>query len=248
MNKYLLILSLCIFVSGVASRCVEKPKYGPNAKKNTDAPFTKCESTAIMKVYAKDNITLQQWETTYWPRVDEFSQMNVVGTYAQGFPFNQNLTVWVELIANRTSKTNVTTIRLVTEERKVYTEDLEKPVFIPYFTVLILMDKGIPTDMQWDEGCSSCSPDVCINGTTCGTRTNLEIEKRNEQCSKIDCNIKVFVAWTGRDKEDGACRSAASMPSKFHQYSVTPLTSFGDNLWDDFFYNWRENAPNPRTD
>jgi hypothetical protein len=188
-------------------------------------------------VHARDNVTKQQWTATYWPRVDEFSQLHMLNTNFTGMSFNPNLTIWVELKGyNETLP-----------PKRVYNDDegMEQLV-IPYFTALVLLDKGNVTDFQWDDGCDDyCNPNKDCLDDVCGVH---RIRKGKDICNgTVDCNIKIYVAWSGRDKDDVRCRSETSSPSNFRQVSVSPVTTLGDGLWDDFVYKFTTNAPDPST-
>jgi len=229
-----LLLSLLLFCTlspstGKVIRPSNNPDYNNAASdaNGTVQPFTIYQTTTVY-VHARDNVTGHEWKATFWPRIDEFSQFELLGTFNNSMIFNPNVTVWVEY-QNKT-----------TQPKHVYQN--ENQLFIPYFTAVVLLDKGRVSDLQWQDGCGNgCRDKYCLDNV-CG---NFRMDGDTDVCTKIDCNIKVYFAWSGRDASDNACKSIASTPQKFQQYSLTPTANFGTGLWDDIFYKFTSTAPNP---
>lgn len=191
-------------------------------------------------MHARDNITKQTWKSTYYPRVDEFTRLELVGTAEQGFTSNPNLTVWLEF-PNYPNQTKLKDL-----PKRVYkhnVEDEEKPVVVLYYTAIVLLDQGNIVDFRWDDGCGGCAKKLCID-EQCGA----EIKKDNFCSEETNCNIKVYLVWMGRDKDDAKCRSISSRPNSFSKYSVTPVTNFGNSLFSSTIFNFKSNAPNPLSD
>lgn len=234
----MVIVALCVVLSFVqpSNAKVIRPSANPdynNAASDANStvqPFTIYQTTTVY-LHVRDNVTGHEWKATYWPRIDEFSLLEVVGSYNNSMSFNPNVTVWVEY-QNRT-----------TTPKRVYQN--ENQLFIPYFTAVVLLDKGWVTDLQWQDGCSGsagCNPKYCLDDT-CGT---YRIQSGDDVCDgKVDCNIKVYFAFSGRDASDSACKSIASTPAKFAKYSLTDTRNFGSGVWDDIIYNFKQKAPNP---
>jgi len=229
----LALLLFCTLLSpsfGKVIRPSSNPDYNNAASdaNNTVQPFTIYQTTTVF-VHARDNVTGHEWKATFWPRIDEFSQLELSGSFNNSMIFNPNLTVWVEY-QNRT-----------TSPKHVYQNENE--LVIPYFTAIVLIDQGWVTDLTWQDGCGgSCSNKYCLDNQ-CG---NFRMDGGTDICTKTDCNIKVYFAWSGRDASDTACKSIASTPKKFQKYSFKSTTAnFGNGLWDDFIYKFSTTAPNP---
>jgi len=202
----------------------------PSFANETTQPFTKYDTTTVI-VHVRDNVTGHEWKAMYYPRVDEFSQLELAGTFSTSMTFNPNVTLWVEFQNRTTTPKHV--FRYADSEAGL----LE--VFIPYFVAVVLLDKGYVTDVTWQDGCANgCRDKYCLDDQ-CGN------EHTNDICDKMNCNLKVFFAYSGRDGADNACRSIASTPERFQQYSLTPTANFGNGLWDDFLSNTVSTAPNP---
>jgi len=232
----LILLSLQLSVVLAISRPSSDPDYSQAATyaNNTKPPYARYDFTTVY-VHAKDNVTLQEWTSTFYPRVDEFSQLTVIGTFLQNFTFNPNLTIWVEV------KGFVPQAGPLVPKR-VFSPDLNDLV-IPYFTVIAVLDKGNVTDYGWDDGCGYCTTDECLDNQ-CGTHRPAGT---TNSCTLTDCDLRVYMAWSGRDKNDTPCKSEASCPSNFRQISTSSVTDFGSNVYNDFIYKFTTNAPNPVT-
>lgn len=61
-------------------------------------------------------------------------------------------------------------------------------VVVLYNTVVVLLDKGNPVGINWQDGCGACLTERCVNNT-CGTE---KMDGNTDIClEKADCNIKV---------------------------------------------------------
>ena len=234
-----LVVIATVFVAVTLARPSSSPNYGeaPGLAGSTSPPYAKYD-TVNVTIWARDNRTQQQWAANFYPRVDEFSLLELAGTSQWDYTFNPNLTIWLEI----PQYSNLTSLK--DSPKLVYTvlEESGDQVYIPYFTALVLLNKGVVTDFQWDGGCKSCATDLCITDQ-CGTK---RIKNNEDICKdQANCNIKVYLAWMGRDKDDSKCRSVNSMPNNFSKYSVAPITNFGNGLFDDVIYKFTQNAPNP---
>jgi len=227
------IIAICILPSyAIVVRPSSNPNYttAAQAANSTHQPFTIYQTTSI-KVHAVDNKTGHAWSSTFWPRVDEFSVLELLNSYNNSFVKNQNLTVFVEYQGFNTSG-------------KPYfmTNEKDKAVIVLYQTVVVLLDKGNVVGVDWQDGCSQCLSEHCVDNT-CGTE---QMDGDTDLCvDKMDCNIKIYLAWSGRDANDDACRSIASSPASFSQYSLGNIANWGNNLWNDLFFQVSNTAPNP---
>lgn len=241
----LLLFLFILHISLGTARPSDKPNYNDANKTAYDnrPPYIyKRFDTVNIKIHAYDNLTQQSWITDHWPRVDEFSVLTVTGTTSpSGISLNPNVTITIELVGYD----NITyTPKHVYSTRD--TEDTSDDIVVPFFTAILLLDNGNVTDFQWDDGCKGyCNPNTQCVDDVCA---NKRYSRHGDICSSqvnVDCNIKIYLAWSGRDKDDIPCKSMASAPSNFKQVSVSPITTLGSGLWNDFIYRFTTNAPDP---
>jgi len=248
MRLLLLPLVVCaIFL--VSVHAVNRPSGTVDYTKSAESaanggPLYAKYDTIEIHVRAKDNRTKQEWTSKYYPRVDEFSLLELTfsGGITFNYSFNPNLTVWLEF-PNRPWVD-----MSLMKPKRVYTTETTKNgegVIIPYFTGLVLLNKGNVTQLAWDGGCGSCGSDVCLDDQCGRKRLDNNVDICFDATKAYNCNIKFYLAWTGRDKEDSKCRSVSSTPNSFKQYSSSPLTNFGNGLFGDVVYRFTQNAPNP---
>jgi len=229
LNKAILILFVFqLFFSLIFARPSSDVNYtnAVNLAAVTHPPYALFDTTTVY-LYARDNITNQHWAATFWPRVDEFSQLELTGSFALNYSFNPNLTIWA-------SHMNITL-----PEKMIYSP--VNQLMITYLTAVVLLDNGNVADFSWQDGCSGCTSQYCLDNN-CGAFRNAP---SNDACNSIDCNIKVYIAWTGRDSSDATCTSISSTPANFEKYSLTPVANFGTGLWGDFISPIKSTAPNP---
>jgi len=172
-------------------------------------------------LYVRNDATAHEWRSTYYPRVDEFSMLEAFNSSDPFYLLNPNVTIWIEFF-------NVTT----PTRKHVYS--LENDVVVTYYTAVVHMSDGVVSKdgIKWDEGCGDCKDPTkyCLDWQCGVDRSSLG------DCSQTDCNIKVYFAWSGTDKDHTSCASVNSIPSAFKHYSLTPAANFGTGLWDDFLY------------
>lgn len=118
--------------------------------------------------------------------------------------------------------------------------------FIPIVTLVIQVDFGEVQSLIWDDGCfSTCSqnPDAsnsCVNnafdlsnnqplqtsqdvGEDCG--------RTGDSCSEDgECDLNVYVVWTGRDANGNYFASAGRRFSIFTQYGLPDVTAAFQSL------------------
>ncbi|EGC40383.1 hypothetical protein DICPUDRAFT_146743 [Dictyostelium purpureum] len=126
--------------------------------------------------------------------------------------------------------------------------DINSRTFVNYFVIVVQLDKGRIIDAVWDgdrlpEICKSC--DSCIDGQ-CGVNyDDMQCDPTEDQPLNNGCQLKIMVAWAGRDKNNKPCQSINKIPSNFQKYSSTSIKKVGTGLVSDFFYKINENNNNP---
>lgn len=243
-SSMLKLIMLAALLLAVQARPSDDPDYAkaPEEASKDKAPYAKYDTIEVQLI-TRDNRTRQEWTSTFFPRVDEFSLLELAGTFERNYSFNPNMTITLRIPS---SPLLVLTPKRVFSEG-VFDEERETrsdPVVVTYWTVLVLLDKGNLTEIAWDDGCSDCSSNDCVDNS-CGIK---RMKGDTDRCLETNCNMKVYLAWMGRDKKDSACRSVSSMPSNFSKYSFQPVQNFGNGLFDDVIYKFTTNAPNPTSD
>jgi len=146
--------------------------------------------------------------------------------------FNPNLTIWLTLPNTRMNATLV--------PKHIYNP--VGNIIMPYYVAVVLLSKGVVSSFSWQDGCGSCANGKCIDNS-CGIS---QFSGSTDLCNgTVDCNVKVYLAWSGRDSNDDACKSISSTPDNFNKYSLTPSVNFGTSFYNDFIYQFSSTAPNP---
>jgi len=88
----------------------------------------------------------------------------------------------------------------------------------PYFQIVINLKAGALSSLSWDTTCAPCSSNLCSPNGICGVKTS--------DCDvfsggSTNCDLKVYVAWSGYDASGRFLFSQDEVLSNFVQYSVT---------------------------
>ena len=152
----------------------------------------------------------------YYPKVDEFSMLQVPG---DGFARNENAQVRIT-VGDLTSRP----------------APVRKAGYIAeYLSFLIYIDEGAHTGVGWDNSfdTNSCKIRDGIINNTCGKTYSNDLE---------NVDIKIFLGFVGNDRDSTSFNSAQSMPSTFLRFGaggvVDDVTDFVDdsiNWFDDLF-------------
>jgi len=170
------------------------------------------QTVAYMNV--RNEWTGHEWQAVFWPRVDEYATLEIPYSY-ESFQGNPNITVWVEFHGMNTSQRHYSKSNLV----------------VGYWTVVIQLNEGQVYSVDWNEGCSECTSSDCIDNN-CG----VDIGSYCNANSGYDCEMKVFLAWSGEDGNSKICTSINSIPAAFKTYSAVPTYQFGTGLADNIIY------------
>jgi hypothetical protein len=104
---------------------------------------------------------------------------------------------------------------------------------IPTYTVIVSVDKGNVIAVQYDEGCHSCDPSSsdCTNNAFLTTENTIPIVESSPfrscaapECRAAnatwECDLKIFMTWTGTDSNGNFFESANLRPSRFRQFGI----------------------------
>lgn len=130
---------------------------------------------------------------------------------------------------------------------------------LPLYTVIIKMDTGVVTDIGWDDGCFFCpeNTDECMhNSFSVNSSTEISDDtyrgcrKTTDECypetftnasstssssnttnlTTSDCDLKIFVTWTGTDKNGQYLRSASKRFSRYRAFGIATAYQSAVNL------------------
>lgn len=122
--------------------------------------------------------------------------------------------------------------------QKRYYEGFDK--VYPHLTAVIDVDRGVVQGIAWDDACLFCSKDECeentfdfngVQGNTkqfnqptgsCFVKKEVCIKFNNEE--RTDCDLILYVVWTGTDK------NGASMLSSAYRFSAFPAQELSDRF------------------
>ena len=138
--------------------------------------------------------------------------------------------------------------------QKLYYNGADK-VF-PFLTAIIAVEKGNVTGITWDNACVFCANDECEDNTY-GFNGGIATEADAQQpvggchssvdaCTDAECDLMLYVVWTGTDSNGKDFTSSANRFSAFPKQSWSDRFSFGlgdglsdlmDNIKDPFTSN-----------
>lgn len=119
--------------------------------------------------------------------------------------------------------------------QKLYYNGIDK--IYPFLTAIINVYEGVVTGITWDDACVFCGSDECENNTF---NYDGEITTKEEArqpvggcystvnlCNsslKADCDLMLYVVWTGTDS------NGRDMTSSANRFSAFPAQSWGDRV------------------
>eukprot|EP00736_Rhodelphis_marinus_P014070 Rmarinus@m.23374 len=96
---------------------------------------------------------------------------------------------------------------------------------VGFWTIVVDLKDGEVDSVLWDEGCFTCSDDECLDDN-CLLDTCDHLDDGADNSNRDQCNVKIYLAWTGTDKDGNIMLSEGFTFSKFNAYAV-------DGFWDD---------------
>lgn len=251
----LLAVALPVASQGTAPLAAESPGSAPAPARPTNtwggcvdpidgyAPVTIGEPTTVCLVLASG----ANWATevdymrlNFQPVADAYSRFHVPESFVQlvGNPnsdltelFPQNITV------HAASQTALSFQKLYYGgEDKVY----------PALTAVITVNEGNVTGITWDNGCVFCADTECEDNTygyDGGLQTAEEAEQPVGSCpipveeckasEKAECDLLLYVVWTGTDSKGRDFTSSANRFSAFPKQSWSDRINLGLPDWMD---------------
>ncbi|KAH3756985.1 hypothetical protein Pelo_11203 [Pelomyxa schiedti] len=222
------LLALVVVVIGYmgsTARCASVPY---NELANETAIETQTEfkigDRTLVYLHFRSNATglgWEYWHGKYFPKVDEFSRMDLLNT---SWAINDtSAEMWVDY-GNYT-----------TRHRLFSMGDR----FVPSWSIVLTYKKGKPQGIAFDGDCDQCIGTWCLNETCTMESSQKNCNMNDTSALKDDpgrCGVKVFLAFDGDDKEGTPMTSTSSLPSRFQRWSVAgALYESVSGFWNDFF-------------
>jgi len=147
----------------------------------------------------------------FWTTVDRITRLNFTNFSSSVYIGNSSfsdLVVYVQYGLDRSLSTTLQT------PRKLYQNATWT---VPYYSAYFRFSAGRVTNLTWDDGCSQCSGDQCVDNN-CGLDTPTCLTN-----TANPCEVKVYIAWLGQDGSGAWCTSAGYLPSNFRIMTNEPL-------------------------
>jgi hypothetical protein len=169
----------------------------------------------------------------FYPVVDQFSLLDFTNSFTNGqFGFNTSTVNGAVLDeANGFSNTSWIQVQIgkALSPKMPYRymrknlDNVLTQYVVPYFTVVISLTNGVPQRIWFDEGCFVCDSDEC-NYNVCGAQMVKKCDTFGAGGS-FNCDLKVYVAWDGTDRDQRYMTSSGAVLSQFASYSISSAAS-----------------------
>lgn len=146
-------------------------------------------------------------KTAFFVRVDDFSLLHLQRSWNQSF---LNL-------SGSSPPLQIQIGNIVSPKKHFawFSRELATRYVIPFATAIVELDNGRIQRIYWDEGCFTCQQDreACYE-EICG------VPYSDCQSGSVDCDIKIYLAWSGTDSNGRYLLSSGKVLSRFSRYSV----------------------------
>eukprot|EP01117_Protostelium_nocturnum_P006365 TRINITY_DN229_c0_g1_i5.p1 TRINITY_DN229_c0_g1~~TRINITY_DN229_c0_g1_i5.p1 ORF type:complete len:253 (-),score=61.15 TRINITY_DN229_c0_g1_i5:193-951(-) len=172
---------------------------------------------ALVNLNVYSSIDNPDWKQgVFVPRVDEFTILEVEGSGAAYTMKNDGTRdIWISLSFgyNQTESPN----RYFIKKSNLETNRFNAGRFVGSYSAIIQLNRGVIDQIFWDDGCGECTDADCFDGYNC----TIDMNANANNCTNIsDCNIKVYVVWSGTDANGYNMASISSLPSRFSAFSL----------------------------
>jgi len=188
---------------------------------------------------AERNTTL--WKSIYYPKVDDFTEFRSNFTQSLVMIPSVNVRVWLEF----------PTFGMRSESRVMlynYNESASKgdqhELLVGSRAITVVLDEGVVVDSYWDDSCTGCSEEYCIEGSCSSVISDIRPACHDKDALAEDpfrCGLKIYVAWKGTDKNNQTLTSYTSVPSRFQKYSfIASAYDAAAGFTSDFISFWKK--------
>jgi len=158
------------------------------------------------------------------PTVDDFTMLEIKESWTNSSTDDDTLAK--ALINNGTVPTS---LYVVVESEGEYSSDQKmfrgSGVTFPASVAIIHLVEGKVDQITWDNGCFFCSDSDCKSNTykydgSKRSTVDGDCYVQDDDCTESKCHVKVYVVWTGTDKDGNYLMSQQKKLSNFQSYDV----------------------------
>jgi len=180
-----------------------------------------------------------RWKTVYYPKVDEFTELR--GNFTQSLVMvpGVSVRVWLEFPAfDIRSESRI----MLYNYNISKSEDYE--LLVGSRAITVVMEQGVVVDMYWDDSCTACSEQYCLEGSCSSVISQISPPCHDQFALAEDpfrCGLKIYVAWRGTDNLNQTLNSYTSVPSRFQKYSyIASAYDTAAGFTSDFLSFWKQ--------
>ena len=167
----------------------------------------------------------EPFDSIFFPKVDEFALMRLDTRELVGL--NVTVRAWVEIGGNRS------------ESRIMVNNDYA----VGSRSVVISLDSGNITAIDWDDNCDGCRGNACLDGACAINADTIDPACDDPKELEMDpyrCGTKVYLVWVGTDVDGKPMKSINKLPSSLTKFSfVNNVADIASGIWNDIFSAWR---------
>jgi len=204
----------------------QKILSGEAQTEKTDASFIKGD---ILPEDVPINIVMsgghRTWKMPFFPKVDEFAMLQVRHSFNDSDRFGHISTAFqiefnghVSPIKHRYG---------VIFDNTFYTNSSGshfggfRCVVVPFHTIVIDLSNGVVDSITFDDDCSLCGNDYCVNGNC--ARDISDCTASSSSGAATDCDFKLYVSWSGTDSDGTYLSSSGRRLSQFRRWSLNAV-------------------------
>jgi hypothetical protein len=148
------------------------------------------------------NETNNTWRKgVFFPRVDDFSLMEVMGSFDLFYPYcdaGETVNVWVEMNGKSS------TVRRYCAQGQV----------VGFFTIIFTLNRGVLESIRWEDSlCGTANP-------YCQQSSGWCIDDNCPLSSSSKINAQVYSAWYGDDAKFEPLESSGNTFANYREFSV----------------------------
>lgn len=127
----------------------------------------------------------QPFDSIFFPKVDQFALLRV--NHTRGLVgLNVTVRAWIEIGGNKSESRIMISNNYVVGSR----------------SIVISLNSGNITSIDWDDTCSGCRSDACLDGACAIDSDSIDPPCGDEKELEMDpcrCGIKIYLVWVGTD-------------------------------------------------
>eukprot|EP01105_Mastigella_eilhardi_P005280 TRINITY_DN17022_c0_g1_i1.p1 TRINITY_DN17022_c0_g1~~TRINITY_DN17022_c0_g1_i1.p1 ORF type:complete len:227 (+),score=70.58 TRINITY_DN17022_c0_g1_i1:48-728(+) len=213
-----------VAVAAVLACVVSATDYGQESEADLlEKDSYKNGDTSLVYVYVQLNNHTAPIRTKYFPKIDEFSMLEILNS--SRWMKNKNVQVWLAW-----GNKFVTTKKHFSDGKR----------FVGSWSAVVNFKKGKPQEIVWAGSCDECTPQLCVDDA-CTVKDPGDCHDPKEL--KKDpgrCGMKIYLAFYGEDKQGHTMTSDGSLPERFQKYSFTmKMYEAAAGFWDDWAPDWK---------